>query len=233
MTTGNNPETLSAAAIERLATTVIERLAERRVGFLWQGEPVRLKNVAGFAWVHYYYHTRKDIDLPRTYRLAGLPRPEAEARTLDMLVVPRGAAHLLAEMTAGFVVSPAAALVRGAIRARIPVLFESSALNDWYRDADAESVRNMCAAIDALRLRGVVFVGLDPGDAVATQRAEIPPVAAELGGCVLLDTGGWLSWADVAPCVAGAGEVRVAPGTRLTPEAADRLRRAGIRIREA
>ena len=208
-----------AIAFDRAVAAVCERLASRRIGFLWPepGAPCDPDPVPGFTWVHYAPGARGT----RRYDPNMLARPDLEARTLHMLVVPAGPVSLFAELVSGLLITPAGAMVDGALRASVPVLFETSALLSWYATATDAPRRSLHASIEALRLRGMEFLGFTRAPAVGEPAPE---------GAVCIRERGWLAWSDIADRVRGAQAVRLDNGARLTPEAKDRLMNLKIRI---
>lgn len=210
-----NTETFS-----RVAAAVCEQIRSRRIGFLWPGAPCDIPCAPGFTWVHYAPGARG----ARRYDLDALARPDLEARGLRMLVVPAGAVSLLAELASGILLSPASAMIDGALRGSVPVLFETSEILSWYASAAEAARRSLCKAVGAMRGRGMEFLGF-----------TLPPAPEEPlpGGteavCEICESG-WHAWADIAGRLAGARVLRLASGARLTPEAQDRLANLKIRI---
>lgn len=200
---------------ERLVEAVMERLLSRRIGILWPGEAGEFAGVPGITWVHY----ARGACGARRYDPDTLARPDLEARTLDMLVVPGVSVPLLAELVSGLSHTSFGAMADGAIRRRIPVLFETSALRAYYAAANGRSRESLKRAVDSLRARGAEFLGFALAE------------AASVAGAVDLPSG-WLAWRDIAHLVAGASEVRLSGASRLTPEARDRLRSMRIHIIE-
>ncbi len=209
-----------ASEFDRTVAAVCERLASRRIGFLWPGEPCDLSPAPGFTWAHYANEGSRGA---RCYALNALARPDLEARTLHMLVVPAGSVSTLAELASGLLITPAGAMIDGALRASVPVLFETSKLLSWYASANEASRRNLHASIEALRLRGMEFLGFTC--------SSVPDEPAP-EGAVYIRESGWHSWVDIAPRVQGARAIRLDGGARLTPEARDRLMKLKIRIIE-
>jgi hypothetical protein len=220
--------------IDQLATLVRERLAEKRVGFLWRGAPVfgeSCSPLPGFTWVHYYYHCHmnKVLNVPRTYDLSKLDNPMSEARTLHMLVVPFCSPGVLLEVASGLSISPASALVEGALREKIPVLFDASFLSEWreaVRNEQEREARRRAVGkiIDSLAKRGMEFLGLEKNEKNAH--------ASDACGAVRLGGGGWLTWSEVAPLVTEAKTIFLTGGTKLTAEAADRLLKLNVKVEE-
>lgn len=208
-----------ADAFDRVVSAVCERLASRRVGFLWPGAPCEPQPAPGFTWVHY----APDARGARRYDVNALTRPDLEARTLQMLVVPAGAVSLFAELVSGLLITPQAALIDGALRASVPVLFETSALLSWYASAADASRSSLRASVEEMRRRGMEFLGFS-----RTPAADEPAP----GGAARICESGWLSWSDIAHRVRGARAVRLSGGARLTPEARDRLAALNIRVVE-
>jgi hypothetical protein len=190
--------------------------------------------LAGFTWIHYYCrrHEKTMSGSPRSYDLFKLEKPMREARTLHMLVVPLGSPGVLLEVASGLALSPAAALVEGALRGGIPTLFEASFLGEWCEaggEEHGERWKAVRRTADSLAKRGMEFLGLemkspDPSDPGICRK----PDSIRLGG------GGWLSWREVAPLVI-EGQIKtvlLADGTKLTPEAADRLLKLNVQVEE-
>ncbi|MDR1977486.1 MAG: hypothetical protein LBQ42_02005 [Synergistaceae bacterium] len=208
---------------EKLTTLVMNMLREKRVGFLWKDEPLFFPRTSGFAWIHYCCCAKARASAWRVYDLRDLKNPLAESNTLDMLVIPSGSVELLLEVASGFTISPASFLVDGALRVPIPVLFVGFGIGEWIASSGAarDSVERV---VDVLRARGMEFIGLpDEGrkETNTTQR-----------GLATFSCGGWLSWHEIAPRVAGCALVRLSGGTKVTPEAADRLAQSNIRVEE-
>lgn len=208
-----------ASLTGRVVEAVCERLTNRRIGFLWNGGLYDPSPIPGFTWVHYAEGARGT----RRYDLNALARPDMEGRTLDMLIVSGASVPVLAELVSGLLVTPAAALIDGALRASVPVIFETSNFLAWYASAHELSRKSLFVSIETLRGRGVEFIGF-----ARTQPAEKPSPA----GVVDIRESGWLSWGDIAGLVAGAQAVRLPKEARLTPEARDRLMNLKIRIVE-
>lgn len=209
-----------ASLTGRVVAAVCERLTSRRIGFLWSEGWCDPSPAAGFTWVHY----AKGAQGTRRYDLDALARPDLEARTLDMLIVSGGSVPVLAELVSGLLVTPAAALIDGALRTSVPVLFETSNFLAWYASAHEPSRKSLLLSIEALRQRGAEFIGFarTPGVEKTSPKA----------GVVDLCESGWLSWSDIAGRLGGAQAVQLGEGTRLTPEARDRLMNLKIRIVE-
>ena len=165
--------------------------------------------------------------MPRAYDLRKLEKPMSEARTLHMLVVPSGSSVVLLEVASGMFLSSASALIEGALRERVPVLFEASFLSEW-RDAGGNEQerearrRAVSKIIDSLTKRGMEFLGLE-------KNANNAP---DTYGAVRLGGGGWLSWSEAAPLVGKAKTVFLTDGTKLTAEAADRLMKLNVKVEE-
>jgi len=158
----------------------------------------------------------------------------SEARTLNTLVVPFGSQGVLLEVVSGLTLSPASALIEGALQEKIPVLFEASFLSKWCEAIGEEREarrRVACRIVDSLTKRGMEFLGLETEACDAFGRA--PDMCAhEARGTVRLSGGGWLSWSELAPLVTDAKTVFLTEGTRLTPEAADRLLKLNVKVEE-
>lgn len=210
-----------ASVFDRLLSLVCERLMNRRIGFLWQGEPVCLETVPGFTWIHYV--PGGCAPASRCYVLDGLKRPDLEGRTLDMLVIPAGRVSMLSELVSGLLSANASILVDGALRMGIPVLFEMSLLREWSASADDRARESLKTAIAVLKSRGVSFLGYTTASCEQQEPA---------GSTVRLTERGWLSWPEIAPLIAGAETVMLSKDTKLTPEAADRLIKLKIRVIE-
>ena len=206
-----------ASAFDRAVAAVCERLASRRIGFLWPGAPCDLDPVPGFTWVHY----APGANGTRRYDLNAIARPDLEARSLHMLVVPAGPVPLFAELVSGLLIAPSAVMIDGALRASVPVLFETSELLSWYASAADTPRKSLLASIEAMRLRGMEFLGFTKASAVSEPAPE---------GAVRIRESGWLAWSDIATRVCGAKAVQLSEGARLTPEARDRLMNLKIRI---
>ena len=208
-------------AFDRLFSLVCERFGNRRIGFLWQGEPVFPEPVSGFTWVHYVPGC--GLSRPCCYVLGELKRPDLEGRTLDMLVIPAGNVPMLSELFSGLLTTRASLLTDGALRAGIPVLFETSALRDWSASADDNARGSLQAVVAALKNRGVSFLGYT---AAPCEPRDIA------GSTVRLTERGWLSWPEIVPLIEGAETVMLSKDTKLTPEAMDRLIKLKIRVTE-
>jgi hypothetical protein len=149
-----------------------------------------------------------------------------------MLVAPRGYISVLLEVASGTTFSPASILVDGALRNGVPVLFDASFLRAWVNAAEAISEgkekreKDAARLIKSLKERGMAFIGFENENGLGG--GEAVPVTLS----VTLRGGGWLSWGEIAPLVSGAGTVLLAGGTKLTPEAADRLLKLNIRVEE-
>jgi len=158
------------------------------------------------------------------YDLRKLDNPISEARTFEMLVIPIGSPGVLMEVMSGLTLSPASALIEGALQEKVPVLFEASFLSKWCEVGTEESKERRKVTqkiVDFLTKRGMEFLGL--------KTAALGAVGC---GEVVLSCGGWLSWSEVAPLVKDAKTVFLTGGTKLTPEAADRLLKLNIRTEE-
>lgn len=219
--TGNRLFTEDTPILDRLFSLVCERLGNRRIGFLWQGEPIDPEPVSGFTWVHYV--PKGGLSIPCRYALDGLKRPDLEGRTLDMLIIPAGSVPLLSELLSGLLTTKASMLVDGALRMGIPVLFETSMLREWSASADDWARESLKAAIAVLKGRGISFLGYT---------TALPEPREPVGSTVRLTERGWLSWPEIAPLIEGAETVMLAKGTKLTPEAMDRLIKLKIRVIE-
>jgi len=215
---------MSPDKIKEVTDLILRRLNEKRVGFLWREEPPRFARIDGFSWIHYTLHASWHEPADKIYYLGGLGDPAREGRTLDMLVVPSAAAGLMLEVAYGVTVSPGSALVDGALRASVPVLLDVSLLEDWLVSAAMPEAKAARVLMETLVSRGADFIG--------PCRPEEPLPARQEEESVATLRGGWLSWGEVSEAVAGQRAVRLSPGTRLTPEAADRLARLDIRVEE-
>ena len=223
--------------INKLAALVCERLAEKRVGFLWCGAPLFCEPLPGFTWIHYYYHchAKTELNMPRAYDLRKIDNPMSEAGTLNILVMPFGSPGVLSEVASGLTLSPASALIEGALRKKIPVLFEASFLTKWREAADEEreARRKIVSNItESLAKRGIEFLGLNNGAPPQTPLKGLGPLRIPDRDAVVLNGGGWLSWSELAPLVTEAKIVFLTGGTKLTPEAADRLLKLNVKIEE-
>lgn len=208
-----------AVIVDRLVALVLERLQSRRVGFVWPDAPVWMEPAAGFTWVH--YTNARCGKMPSCYVLDELKHPDREAGMLDMLVVPSGSVSLLAELVSGLAASRTAILVSGALRARIPVLFGTSSVLEWNASADDDARSGLLRAIDCMRGKGLEFLGFS----TAPHRLD-----ETAGATVRLDEAGWISWPEIAGTVQNAKTVLLSEGTKLTPEAMDRLANLKIRL---
>ncbi|MDR1377698.1 MAG: hypothetical protein LBJ36_01400 [Synergistaceae bacterium] len=233
--------------IKALASLVIERLNEKRVGFLWPAAPVFLERQQGFRWVH-YCHEAFVPTLPTPWGqtvslLEELGESEGEGRTLNMLVVPSGNAGILCEVASGMTVSLESFLIEGALEASIPVLFDASPFNAWLRFSSSKRARACDRVLESLSQRGMKFMGLSKITtttstseistseiSIISQISKIPEVPA------VTVSGGWFSWVEIAPfareSMRRGSVIRLAKGARLTPEAFDRLTQLKIRVEE-
>ena len=153
-----------------------------------------------------------------------------------MLTVLRGSPGVLLEVASGVVVSPASALVDGAMKNGVPVLFDASSLREWCASPEAKEERNKRwktarRITNSLQGRGMEFLGFEETTDSRNSHGETGMPGARLNELTLRN-GGWLSWSELAPLVAGADVVRLARGTKLTPEAADRLMKLNVRVEE-
>ena len=212
-------QSASNVRIDNVVEAVCERLNNRRIGFLWSCEPCDFAPAPGFTWVHYAEGAKG----ARRYDLNALARPDLEARTLDLLVVPAVSVSVLAELVSGLLITPSSALIDGALRRCRPVLFETSCFLSWYASACEISRKNLLLAIETLRRRGAEFIGYT--------NASVPEEPAR-SDTVRIRESGWLSWSEIAPRVRGAGTLILEGGARLTPEARDRLMNLKIRTVE-
>jgi hypothetical protein len=150
----------------------------------------------------------------------------SEGRTLDMLAVPAGNAGVLCEIASGMTVSPESSLIEGALRASVPVLFDVSPFRAWLCSS-SKRARACGRVLEPLAGRGMQFIGLPEvpvsRDTRDTRDSRSEPLAAA--------SGAWFSWQEIAPLVRGS-VVRLARGSRLTPEARDRLDRLNVRVEE-
>jgi hypothetical protein len=217
--------------INEIADLVCGILSKKRVGFLWFGAPLQLPETDDFYWVHYYWHANFAVNAARTYNLAKLRAPMSEGNTLDMLVIPGGTLGIVLEIASGIALSPPAKLTEGALRKNIPVVFEASALRKRLASSGEDSLEAFLKITASLKKRGMEFVGLDDEQPV---RRESGDKSAELSGPKIVTLrGGWLSWNEISPLVADVEGVRLASGTKLTPESRDRLLKLNIRVEEA
>jgi hypothetical protein len=216
--------------ISILASLVLERLNEKRIGFLWPAAPVFLERRKGFRWIHY---CRRDF-------LPAEPAPRGQSvflledgqilGLLDMLVVPAGNAGVLCETASGMTVSPESSLIDGALRASIPVLFDVSPFDAWLRSSMSKRVRACDRVLKTLSGRGMEFIGLSE---VPSSREDGHQVFVDMNADVGVGAapGTWFSWTEIAPFVRGPA-LRLARGARLTPEASDRLAQLNVRVEE-
>ncbi|MDR1650643.1 MAG: hypothetical protein LBR87_02530 [Synergistaceae bacterium] len=219
---------MSPEKIKELAELVIERISEKRIGFLWRGSPLRFERAERFAWVHYCIHGSHSVPREKVYHLGGVRDPLSEGGTLDMLVVLDGNAGLMLEVACGVTVSPASMLIEGALRASVPVLYDVSILNKWAAAADSAARDASRRIMETLSSRGAEFIGEAGCGACGIETAAVTKDDSP----VTLSGGGWLSWTEISPVVSGRSAVRLAFDTRLTPEASDRLARLNIRVEE-
>jgi hypothetical protein len=216
--------------INEIANAVCEMLLKKRVGFLWYGEAKPLPEIAGFSWIHYYWHTGTRADTARCYSLADLRDPGTEGDTLDMLVIPSGTLGIVLEVASEITVSPASKLTEGVLRAGKPVVFDASAIRERLESSDGGKLEKLRKITRRLQTRGMEFIGLEneaPGARVETVENGKRPRP-----CTVTLSGGWLSWNEISPLVTGAETVRLSGGAKLTPEARDRLLKLNIRVEE-
>jgi hypothetical protein len=241
------PEKMESEKIRVLASLVLERLNEKRVGFLWPAAPVFLERQEGFRWIHYCRRAFVPTEpAPRGQVISFLEEwekpegfnedeeegklktPLSEGRTLDLLAVPAGNAGVLCEVASGMTVSPESSLIEGALRASIPVLFDVSPFDAWLRSPSSKRGRACGRVLTTLSQRGMEFIGLSK----VKVKVQIPlshedqhqPLATAAPGT-------WFSWPEIAPFARGP-VLRIARGAKLTPEASDRLAQLNIRVEE-
>ena len=148
-----------------------------------------------------------------------------------MLVIPSGTLGIILEIASEITASPASQLTEGVLRGGKPVLFDASAVRGRLELSDGGKLEKLRKIAHHLENRGMEFIGLENetrvrGENIETDGEHTHPRIVALSG-------GWLSWNEISPLVAGAEAVRLAPGTKLTPEAYDRLLKLKIRVKEA
>jgi hypothetical protein len=217
--------------INEIADLVCRMLSEKRVGFLWRGTMKPIPELAGFSWVHYYLHTHVPVNSARTYNLAALPDPLSEGGTLDMLVIPSGTLGIILEVSSEIIVSPASQLTEGVLRRGKPVLFDASAVRERIESSDGGKLEKLLKLTHHLKNRGMEFIGLENEAPLRGAVTETDGKRSRAGTVTL--HGNWLSWNEISPLVNGAETVRLTAGTKLTPEAGDRLLKLKIRVEEA
>ena len=154
-----------------------------------------------------------------------------------MLVVPRGSPGGLLEVASGIVISTASALVEGALKNDVPVLFDASSLREWCmapegkKEERNERWKTARRMTNSLQGRGMEFIGFEETAGSQNLFEETSLSGARLKELTLRG-GGWISWSELAPLVAGVDVVRLVGGTKLTPEAADRLLKLNVRVEE-
>jgi hypothetical protein len=216
--------------INEITNTVCEMLFKKRVGFLWYGAANPLPEASGFSWVHYYWHTSTSANTARCYNLSNLRAPMSEGRTLDMLVIPSGTLGILLEIASEITVSPASRLTEGVLREGKPVLFDASAIRERLESSDDGKLEKLRKIAHCLKNRGMEFIGLE--DEARACRENIETDGEHTPPRTVVLSGGWLSWNEISPLIAGAEAVRLAAGAKLTPEARDRLLKLKIRVEE-
>jgi hypothetical protein len=217
--------------ISEIAALVCDMLSKKRVGFLWDGLPKPLPEVAGFAWVHYYRRTDTAAAAVRSYDLASLRDPLSEGNTLDMLVVPGGTLEIILEIASKITVSPASKLAEGALRSGVPVIFDASGLRRRLGPSTEGELETLRKIALPLKKRGMEFMGLEDALPLRAENAETAGACAKPRVVTL--RGSWLTWNEISALVADAEAVRLAAGTKLTPESRDRLLKLNIRVEEA
>jgi hypothetical protein len=217
--------------ISEIADLVCDILSKKRVGFLWYGTPKQIPEIAGFSWIHYYWHANAAANAIRTYNLSELRDPLSEGNTLDMLVIPGGTIGIILEIASKITVSSPSKLTEGALRSGIPVIFEASALRKRIESSDEGKLQALLEIIRPLKDRGMIFVGLENEPSLCCDAAETGEKHAKPNIVTL--RGSWLSWNEISRLVLGAESVRLAAGTKLTPEARDRLLKLNIHVEEA
>ncbi|MDR0648066.1 MAG: hypothetical protein LBF92_01855 [Synergistaceae bacterium] len=216
--------------ISEIADLVCDMLSKKRVGFLWHGLPAPVPPVDGFSWVHYYSNAHPATGVARSYDLAALRNPMSEGRTLDMLVVPGGTLEIILEVASKVTASPASKLTEGALRSGAPVIFDASGLKDRL-GAEAGEWDALLETVLPLKKRGMAFIGLESEPPSCCEHAR--ETGERPRGSTVTLSGSWLTWSEISPSVAGADAVRLAPGTKLTPESLDRLLKLKIRVEGA
>jgi hypothetical protein len=230
---------MESEKIRVLASLVLERLNEKRVGFLWPAAPVFLARQEGFRWIHYcrrvFVPTEpaprgqvisflEEWEKPEGFAKGKLENPLSEGRTLDLLAVPAGNAGVLCEVASGMTVSPESSLIEGALRASIPVLFDVSPFDAWLRSSSSKRARACGRVLETLSQRGMEFIGLSKVKIPLSHEDRYQPLTTAAPGT-------WFSWTEIAPFIRGP-VLSIARGARLTPEASDRLAQLNIRVEE-
>jgi len=213
--------------VEVIIEEVLKRLFLPRVAFLWWEETLPPFEIRGGAIniIHYFAGSPLLLKYPAhlkpLYFLTDLDDLEKEARSLDMIVIPKAKAYLIQDILSGMPITKEGMFLSYCIDFEVTVILDLSEVRSLYK-WKGKMKRLIEKSMDILRDMGVVLI-----DASTEDTTELDREATTL----LLENEGWISWREIANLLTPHVKNIILKGnTNLSPEAWSRLEREGIRI---
>jgi len=218
------------ALIESLAEEVVSRLAKPRVGFLWSLGGFPKENIKSEFFTAVHYLPAADLlnassCLKPCYLLYRIEDLKKEVSTLDVLVALKVSPEVLQGIGSGFPVSRSALFLSYFIDAGKPIIADLSEIRAKYQ-WEGKMSKMLEARLDELKKLGVTFIK-DKPNIVPKGFSK----SADREKKVVIRENGWVTWGEVGKVLFEGCQTLVLGGnTKLTLEAASRLRNKGIQV---